>query len=127
MPIRVGIDLVTVQTIVDAIADHGSRYLERVYTTQELADGATAKRTDPRWLAGCFAAKEATIKALRVPTTEPIPWRDIGVQRDETGLSRLTLRGRAATLAESVGVSTLALSISYEQGLASAVVIARLR
>jgi holo-[acyl-carrier protein] synthase len=127
MPIRVGIDLVTVETIVDAIADHGSRYLERVYTTQELADCATPERADPRRLAGCFAAKEATIKALRVPATEPLPWRDIEVRCEERGPSRLTLRGRAATLAGSVGVHTLTLSITYEQGLASAVVIARLR
>ncbi len=61
MPLRVGIDTVEVAAVEAAIAAHGDRYLERVYTPREVADC----NGDAERLAARFAAKEATFKALR--------------------------------------------------------------
>lgn len=119
MPIQVGIDLVSSDAVKAAISRHGERYLKRVYRNSELSD---ADR-DPLRLAGRFAAKEAAMKALR-RDDEPLPWRDIAVRRDRAGRPELELRGAAARLAERRGVQWLALSMSHEGDLATAVVLA---
>ena len=126
MPITVGIDLVSPETIVDSIGAQGDRYLERVFTAGELADCRTPEGADPSRLAARFAAKEATIKALRPAADDALPWREIEVRRGQDGLPRLTLSGSAATLATERGVLEVAVSLSNHKGMASAIVIAEL-
>jgi holo-[acyl-carrier protein] synthase len=123
MTIRVGLDLVSVQTIADSLSAHGERYLDRVYRAGEVADCRTGDTVDPERLAARFAAKEATFKVLRVGD-EAVAWTDVEVVRDQSGWVGLSLSGRAATLAEAAGISELAVSLSHEQGCAAAVVIA---
>lgn len=123
MPLRVGIDLVTVDSVRDSLAEHGEHYLARVFTAREREDCATPTGVDPERLAGRFAAKEATLKVLR-PGEVGVPWNTIAVVRDPAGWVTLELSGPAATVAAAAGVSELALSITHEGGFASAVVIA---
>jgi holo-[acyl-carrier protein] synthase len=113
--LRVGIDTVSVASVSDALAAHGDRYLERVYTARERADC----KGDPERLAARFAAKEATLKALRVGEGE-VPWTAIGVEKAESGAVDLVLTGPAAARA---GQAMLSVSLTHEAGLASAVVI----
>jgi holo-[acyl-carrier protein] synthase len=123
MAIRVGIDLVSIASVRRSIREHGARYLERVYTRDELRDCRTDHGIVAERLAARFAAKEATIKALR-PVDEAIPWHAIGVVRHDAGWVEVKLRGRAAELAAEAGLSDFALSISHEEDYASAVVVA---
>ena len=123
MSIRVGLDLASVQTISDSLSAHGEHYLDRVYSTGEVADCRTGDAVDPRRLAARFAAKEAAFKVLRVGD-EAVAWTDVEVVRHPSGWVGLSLSGRAATLAEAAGISELALSLSHEQGCAAAVVVA---
>jgi holo-[acyl-carrier protein] synthase len=102
MPTRVGIDLVSVDAVQDAIRLHAERYLERIYTEGELKDCQTTDGVDPLRLAARFAAKEATLKVLR-PGDEEIPWRAIEVLRYPSGWVGLQLSGPAASLAASAG------------------------
>jgi holo-[acyl-carrier protein] synthase len=118
MGLRVGIDTVVVASVRDAIAAHGDRYLERVYTARERADCAG----DPERLAARFAAKEAAVKALRA-ADGGIPWTAIEVVRDPTGPVDLALHGEAAALAERLQVTETAVSLTHEGGSASAVVV----
>ena len=123
MSIRVGLDLVSVQTVADSLSAHGERYLGRIYSAAEVADCRTADGVDPQRLAARFAAKEAAFKVLRVGD-EAVAWTDVEVVRDPSGWVGLSLSGRAATLAEAAGIAELAVSLSHEQGCAAAVVIA---
>ena len=115
MDLRVGIDTVSVASVSDALAAHGDRYLERVYTARERADC----KGDPERLAARFAAKEATLTALRAGEGE-IPWTAIGVEKADSGAVDLVLTGPAAAQA---GSATLSVSLTHEAGLASAVVV----
>jgi holo-[acyl-carrier protein] synthase len=126
MAIRVGIDLVSADAVRDSIRAHGERYVRRVYSEREVADCRTATAIDPERLAARFAAKEATFKVLR-GGDEALPWRDVEVVRDPSGWVELLLNGRAATLACEAGISHLALSLTHEQGLVAAVVVAEIR
>jgi len=121
MPTQVGIDLVGDQEVREAIRLHGPRYLERVYTDEELRDcGDNVSR-----LAARFAAKEAAMKVLR-HGDEPLPWRSIGVRRDSSGRPALELSGEAAQLACRRGVRSLSVSLTHERRLAAAIVLAEL-
>jgi holo-[acyl-carrier protein] synthase len=125
VPLRVGIDLVRVSTVRDAIAAHGDHYLERVYTARELEDCRTAGVLDPLRLAARFAAKEAAMKALRV-ADEAVPWPTIEVVRGQTGYAELELHGPAGELAAAQGIASWAVSLTHEEEYASAVVAAEL-
>jgi holo-[acyl-carrier protein] synthase len=121
MALRVGIDLLSVDEVRAAIASHDRRYLDRIYTSAELDDCGS----DPQRLAARFAAKEATIKALR-PGAEAVPWRDIEVRRHPHGWTDLELHGAAAELARRQGVTDTAVSLTHDGDRASAVVVVEL-
>jgi holo-[acyl-carrier protein] synthase len=121
----VGIDLVSVDAVREAISMHAERYLQRVYTERELADCASPAGVDAERLAARFAAKEAAVKVLR-PGEVGLPLRAIEVRSSAEGWVDLELSGTAAQLAEEEGLRDFALSISHEAGFATAVVVAAL-
>jgi holo-[acyl-carrier protein] synthase len=123
MPVRVGIDLVSVDAVRESIQTHAQHYLERIYTERELEECTTAGSIDPERLAARFAAKEAALKVLR-PGDVGLSLRAIEVRRDPGGWVELELSGVARTLATDSGLSNFALSITHEAGYAAAVVIA---
>jgi holo-[acyl-carrier protein] synthase len=121
--VRVGTDLVRVAAIAEAIAEHGDRYLRRLFTERELADCAGATER----LAARYAAKEATLKVLRPGPEDSVPWTAIEVVRNPAGWVELSLTGRAAELAAVTDLGRFAVSLTHEADYASAVVIAELR
>jgi holo-[acyl-carrier protein] synthase len=123
MALRVGTDLVLIETVRSSLDTHAEHYLRRVYTEREVQDCTTPDGIDAERLAARFAAKEATLKVLR-PRDEGIPWSAIEVRRDSSGWVEVELSGPALALARDGGVSDLALSISHEGPYATAVAIA---
>jgi holo-[acyl-carrier protein] synthase len=119
MSVAVGIDLVRVDEVRASLAAHGERYLKRIYTEDERRDFGL----DPRALAACFAAKEATAKALGWGD-EPLPWPSIAVQPDGCGKACIRLSGAAAALAGRRGVRRLDVSFTHRRSVAGAVVLA---
>lgn len=119
MSLNVGIDLVDVAQIEESLARYGDRFLNRVYTPAECLDsgGQTAA------LAARFAAKEATMKALR-RADEGIGWQSIEVLNGAGGKPEITLSGAAAELAATRGVSALGLSMTTQRRQAAAIVVA---
>jgi holo-[acyl-carrier protein] synthase len=120
-PLRVGVDLASVDEVAASILRFGSRYTGRLFTPGELAD--TEGPAQAARLAARFAAKEATIKAL-APATDAPSWRSIEVRKETGGECSLILHGRAVELAEEAGLDTWALSMSHEGRMAVAVVAA---
>lgn len=118
MPIAVGIDLVGHDEISEALR-RGDRYLRRIYTDKEL----DVCGTNPRLLAACFAAKEATMKALR-RTDQPVPWRSIELRMRGGSQPSLELTGAAAALAQERGVAHLSVSVTHSGHSTAAVVLA---
>jgi len=118
MPIAVGIDLVDYEEIGETLR-RGDRYLRRIYTDEEL-DSCGAS---PRLLAACFAAKEATMKALS-RTDQPIPWRSIELRMRPGSQPSLNLTGAAASLALHRGVTDVSVSVTHGSHSAAAVVLA---
>ena len=106
----------------DAIRDFGARYLDRVYTPAEQAAYATG---GPASLAARFAAKEAVLKLIG--TADGVDLRSIEIRTPASGGGRpeVHLTGRAAELADAVGLDAeyIDLSLSHTGDLALAVVV----
>ncbi len=121
-PIAVGVDFVDIAGVVRSVQRFGDRYLHRVFTEHEIASCQGPLPVAAASLAARFAAKEATLKLLGRTRGRP-DWRSIEVVRLPTGVCRLRLRGAAARLALEQGLGPFALSMTYEAGMAAAVVV----
>jgi holo-[acyl-carrier protein] synthase len=119
--LRVGADLLPCDRVARACDRWGERFLTRVLTLREIDEC----RGRIESYAARIAAKEATSKALGVGLMTRVGWRDIEVQRGPQGEPSLHLHGEAALLAEALGLSEWALSISHAGGQALAVVVAQ--
>jgi phosphopantetheine--protein transferase-like protein len=117
----VGVDLVAVRDVAEAIAHFGTRYTGRLFTEHELATSAGPRPAES--LAARFAAKEAVVKVLAPSGASP-NWRDMEVRRRPNGACRMHLHGRAAALARARGIGPMSVSLCHEAGLAVAVVVA---
>lgn len=114
-----GIDLIEIERIAQAIERHGDRFLNRVFTPQELAE----LNGNPASLAGRFAAKEAASKALGTGIG-PVAWQEIEILRGPAREPVLHLHGMAAELAAQKNLTNWSVSLSHTQTLAIAAVFA---
>jgi holo-[acyl-carrier protein] synthase len=117
-----GVDLCEVERIKNAIARHGRRFVERVYTDREIAYAESKANLYERYAAR-FAAKEAGMKALGTGWRGGIAWRDFEVANQPSGRPTLQLHGKALELARKLGVENIALSITHTSVQAMALVI----
>lgn len=117
--LRSGVDVVEVNRIDYAILRHGQRFFERFYTGQELIDsnGQTPA------LAARFAAKEAVAKALGTGIGQ-VAWKEIEVVNGPRREPQLRLHGQAQELADSMGLTDWAISLSHTEQHAVAVAVA---
>jgi holo-[acyl-carrier protein] synthase len=120
--LAIGVDLIEVNRIEIATARYGERFLNRVFTTLELA----YCRGHSHQLAARFAAKEAASKALGTGIQHPdgVCWQDVQIITDERGKPSLQLSGKAAERAAYLGLNRFAVSISHTREHAIAMVIA---
>ncbi|MEK6587382.1 MAG: holo-ACP synthase [Chloroflexota bacterium] len=117
--LRSGVDVVEVNRIDHAILRHGQRFFERFYTGQELIDsnGQTPA------LAARFAAKEAVAKALGTGIGQ-VAWKEIEIVNGPRREPQLRLHGQAQELADSMGLTDWAISLSHTEQHAVAVAVA---
>jgi holo-[acyl-carrier protein] synthase len=117
--LRIGVDMIEVERIEQAMARHGERFFARFFTTTEREQA----RNIPARLAARFAAKEAAAKALGTGIGA-VCWVDIEVWSDDAGQPHLRLYETAARLAAEMGLSDWQVSLSHTQGIAVAFVVA---
>jgi holo-[acyl-carrier protein] synthase len=114
-----GIDLVAVRDVRRSIKCFGERYLQRIYTAQEL----TSTGSRPERLAARFAAKEAVMKLLDIGG-QALLYREIEVVRAPSGHVSIQLFGAARRAARRARIGELALSLTHQDDYAVAVVAA---
>ncbi len=116
--LAVGVDILEISRIKQALARWDQRFLGRIYTEQEIA----FSRGRPPQLAARFAAKEAVMKALGTGI-RGVGWRDIEVVRQRGRAPTVQLHGRALERARKVGIENLVLSLSHSRDYAVAFVV----
>ena len=109
----IGADVVQISRIQVLIDRWGERFLNRVFTTREIAFCAQRK-TAASHLAVRFGAKEAFLKALGVGYDAGIGWKDIEVLRRSSGRPEIELHNQAKVLCEQHGIDGIHLSMSHD-------------
>ena len=123
MVIGIGIDLVRIGRFEQAMARHGGRFLDRLFTTAERERFRRHPFPGPH-LAARFAAKEAAFKALRTGWGQGVTWRDVEILGGGRGPSSLVFSGRALDVATSLEIRQTLVSLSHDSEYAVAFVVA---
>lgn len=113
----VGIDVVDVARFRLAL-ERRPKIVERLFTEGERRDA----RARPERLAARFAAKEAVMKTMKVGVGSA-PWRSIEVTLDDAGAPSVLLHAPTRELANSLGLTTLHLSMTHTEQTAAAFVV----
>jgi len=114
-----GIDTIFVDKVERAARNE--RFLEKCFTKTEI-ELFRKRGSNPQFLAGNFAVKEAVVKAFGTGFVGFFP-RDVEVLRDEAGKPFIVLYGKAKKTAAEVGAVTIHVSITNTKELASAVAV----
>ncbi len=109
----VGTDLCSVVRMSDALA-RTPNLKERLFHPNEFSLSNES-------LAARFAAKEALAKALGDPKL--LRWSEIEIVKDSLGKPSIELHGDSKSRVASLGITSIQLSLSHEQDLASAFVV----
>ncbi len=116
-----GFDATDIPRIQKTFDRYGDRFLRRIFTDGEIAY-CTRRRNPVPHLAGRFAAKEATMKALGTGRSRGVLWKDIEIVR-VGGPPQLRLHGGAARQAARLKVSSSLVTITHSEALAMAQVL----
>lgn len=122
MIVGTGVDLCDVVRMQQAMERHGQRFKDRVFTGREVAYAERRANRYERYAAR-FAAKEAGMKALGTGWRGGLGWRDLEVTNLASGRPTLAFHGRAAEIAEKLGVLNVSLSLTHTALQAMAIVI----
>ena len=118
----IGTDLLDAGRIRSGLARFGEPYANRILAPAEYA-GYEASRDPARFLAKCFAAKEAFAKAAGTGLRAPVSLRNIAVLRDPRGKPFLQCAPELAAWLAACGVAAHHVSLSDEGDLVLAFVI----
>lgn len=115
-----GIDIIEIERIKNAVSSEtGDRFLEKVYTPNEIAYCKSETGFRFNSLASRFAAKEAVAKALGTGIRE-FTWTDIEIKNDEMGKPNIILHNKAEEHAKKLKVKKIHVSLSHTHTLAFA-------
>jgi len=128
MIIGLGSDICDIRRIERTLERHGQRFIERVFTSVEIAKaGRRTEKLRAGTFAKRFAAKEAASKALGTGFAAGVFFRDIGVVNLRTGQPTLKLTGGAAERLKALTPpgheAQVALTMTDEYPYAQALVI----
>ena len=85
MDVKIGTDIIEVDRIKDSIEKLGDKFLNRVFTANEIAYCESKKATKYEHYAARFAGKEAIFKAVSpmLKNKFSIDWTDVEILNDE--------------------------------------------
>lgn len=114
----IGVDIVDTKRIASLVEKTGDRFLNRVYTTKEIAycQGRVTS------LAARWAAKEAMSKAFGTGIGD-MAFKEIEVINNDRGKPGIILHGNAQKLAYHLGYEKIELSLAHTENTAIAFVV----
>jgi holo-[acyl-carrier protein] synthase len=113
MIVGIGIDLVKISRIQEAVQRWDKRFLNRVFTP--LEQQYCYARLDPYpHFSGRFAVKEAVFKAMGTGWRSGIRWSEIQVLNDNKGKPAVSVSGKIKQVMSDLGVTEIHVSISHD-------------
>jgi len=119
--IGTGVDATEISRIAAAIERYGDRFVNRIFTDEEVAY-CRHKRDADSSFAARFAAKEAAMKALGTGHSRGVFWRGIEVVR-RNGPPQIRFHEGAAARFASLGATGAFLTITHSRDMAIAHVL----
>ncbi len=117
--IQIGVDIVEIRRIEQAVLSWKDSFLNRIYTETELESCHNVVSS----LAVRFAAKEAVMKALGKGARGMSIWRDIEVLSNSDGAPLIRLHGQVLQKSKEIGITQLSVTMSHSKEYAIAFVI----
>lgn len=118
----IGVDIVEVSRIKEAMERWDERFLNRLFTNREKEYCRDREDSDARY-ALRFAAKEALVKALGTGLRRGIHCKQIEIVNDSLGKPSLRLSGKAQSVCREIGIRNSFVSLSDDGGYAVAMVV----
>lgn len=116
----IGIDLVKIQRMKEAVEKWGEKFLERIFTESEIT--YCYERKEPYLsLSVRFAAKEALIKAIG--SEIPVSLTDIEILNYENGRPSIKVKDKLEEFFNEKGIKNYHLSLSHEKEFGIACVV----
>ncbi len=122
MVLGVGLDIVSIGRVKDAVETGGKVFLDEVFTAQEQRRAETHGNR-MAYLAMAFAGKEAIFKSFSTGWETGVKFTEIEIRHGEFGEPIPVLKGKFAELASQRGAAKVLLSLSYDGEYAVAVAI----
>jgi len=110
----IGIDLVETKDFQKAVDEYGDGFLNKIFTRHELNRHMPLKKGNIKKLAGCFAAKEAVVKALGL---KDFKWSDIEIIDDGSRARILTAGAEKVFTDSNLSIS---ISLARDNAIAAA-------
>jgi holo-[acyl-carrier protein] synthase len=92
MVIGIGIDIIEIDRIKKSVDGNGDKFLEKVYTPNELKY-CLSKKNKYQHLAARFAAKEAIYKAISSNWDSELSWQDMEIVNTPNGMPEVKFKG----------------------------------
>ncbi len=124
MIVGIGVDIVEVSRIKNAVQRWQEYFLKRIFTENEI-NYSRARKFSYQHLAARFAAKEAVLKAIGDFSIHRIEWCDVEVLNDSFGKPTIRLSGEAKKMKEKKNISDILISMSHtrKHAVANAILI----
>ena len=122
MILGLGIDLLETDRVEQELSRGDWLLADGIFTPGEITYCSAAGKP-ALCFAACFAAKEATCKALGLRVSDLGLYREVEVVFRDNGSHQVLLHDRLAAAAGALGVRNIILSIAHHGGQTSAIII----
>ncbi len=116
----IGIDIIEVDRIKKAIENYGTKFLQRVFTDNEIKYCEEFKENKFVHYAVRFSAKEAFSKAIGTGLTSGFKLNQVGIINEKNGKPRIELLGE---MSETWSRYKVFVSLSHINSIATAFVV----
>ena len=104
MKVSCGTDIIEIKRIKSSIENIGDKFLQKIYTDEEIRYCESKKNMKFQHYAARFAAKEAIFKALSNRILENYDWKDFEILNDESGKPNVNVKISISNL-EDIDIS----------------------
>ena len=118
-----GIDIIEVDRIKNSIQKYSDRFKKKIFTQKEI-DYCHSQADPAKHFAARFTVKEAVLKCFGKGMTGAILWKDIEVDKLNSGQPVLNLYGNGKKLFHQLNLKHIHISITHDKTYAVAHAIA---
>ena len=118
-----GIDIIEVDRIKNSIQKYSDRFKKKIFTQKEI-DYCHSQADPAKHFAARFTVKEAVLKCFGTGMTGTILWKDIEIDKLNSGQPVLNLHGNGKKLFNQLNLKHIHISITHDKTYAAAHAIA---